>query len=315
MITFPLLLSLSFSLLCFLDRSSSSWEKIEEKERGGGKCGRSIPRRGYSISRETLEGRGRGPRFRGFYWAGKVVLVKVLSFLSREKKEEKEMPKERPRIDEDYRPRVSIVIQRLPVARARGTALRGNLKRDGDTSSRDLKTIQSNPRKRYFRDNSISDLPILFSKKRKKESHLFTHRSSPKSTRDSIPLIARRGQLSLKPPPPPLVARRRAAKGKLFSSRKLQTEGGEGKLRARETPVEVGGEFGENCTGGYDTYLPGRAAEIYRLDRRSSPGKYTYPDLSRPWTNTYALILTFSFFFFAPDSNFDSSLARHGFQS
>lgn len=74
--------------------------------------GRSIPRRGYSISRETLEGRGRGPRFRGFYWAGKVVLVKVLSFLSREKKEEKEMPKERPRIDEDYRPRVSIVIQR-----------------------------------------------------------------------------------------------------------------------------------------------------------------------------------------------------------
>lgn len=173
-------------------------------------------------------------------------------------------------------------------------------------SSRDLKTIQSNPRKRYFRDNSISDLPILFPKKERK-SYISSPTDHPKSTRDSIPLIARRGQLSLKPPPPPLVARRRAAKGKLFSSRKLQTEGGEGKLRARETPVEVGGEFGENCTGGYDTYLPGRAAEIYRLDRRSSPGKYTYPDLSRPWTNTYALILTFSFFFLPPPDSIHPS--------
>lgn len=102
--------------------------------------------------------------------------------LEREKKEEKEMPKERPRIDEDYRPRVSIVIQRLPVARARGTALRGNLKRDGDTSSRDLKTIQSNPRKRYFRDNSISDLPILFPKKERK-SHIYSPTDHPLNPR------------------------------------------------------------------------------------------------------------------------------------
>lgn len=53
---------------------------------------------------------------------------------------------------------------------------------------------------------------------------------------------------------------------------------------------------GENCRA--DTIHICR--EIYRLDRRSSPGKYTYPDLSRPWTNTYALIRRPDYDFFCP---------------
>lgn len=135
--------------------------------------------------------------------------------------------------------------------------------------------------------------PIPFPKKRKKEKSrisLFLPYSIPLiDQRSARPIIIKTAPLLPSLRDARAAKRRHAAKGKLFSSGKLQTGGGERIVCTRIPP-------GENCRA--DTIHICR--EIYRLDRRSSPGKYTYPDLSRPWTNTYALIRRPDYDFFCP---------------
>lgn len=150
--------------------------------------------------------------------------------------------------------------------------------------------------------------PIPFPKKRKKEKSrisLFLPYSIPLiDQRSARPIIIKTAPLLPSLRDARAAKRRHAAKGKLFSSGKLQTGGGEQTVCTRIPP-------GENCRA--DTIHICR--EIYRLDRRSSPGKYTYPDLSRPWTNTYALIRRpdYDFFFTPPRFQRDSSLVQCGF--
>lgn len=140
---------------------------------------------------------------------------------------------------------------------------------------------------------SISDSFSQEKKERKKRvaSLLFLPYSIPLiDQRSARPIIIKTAPLLPSLRDARAVKRRHAAKGKLFSSGKLQTGGGEQTVCTRIPP-------GENCRA--DTIHICR--EIYRLDRRSSPGKYTYPDLSRPWTNTYALIRRPDYdFFFHP---------------
>lgn len=189
---------------------------------------------------------------------------------------------------EDYRPRVSIVIQRCSLLAER----RGS-KRKEDASNR---------WKKYFY------IRFLFPRKERKKrvpSLLFLPYSIPLiDQRSARPIIIKTAPLLPSLRDARAAKRRHAAKGKLFSSGKLQTGGGERTVCTRIPP-------GENCRA--DTIHICR--EIYRLDRRSSPGKYTYPDLSRPWTNTYALIRRpdYDFFFTPPRSQRDSSLVQCGF--
>lgn len=195
---------------------------------------------------------------------------------------------------EDYRPRVSIVIQRCSLLAGREERF--------EKKGRCIESLEK-----------ISLYPIPFPKKRKKErkeSHLFS--SSPIPFRWST--SARRGQLSLKPP---LYSPHCATLGQrndatrqrenCLALENCKQEGGERTVCTRISP----GGLGENCRA--DTIHICR--EIYRLDRRSSPGKYTYPDLSRPWTNTYALIRRpdYDFFLPPPRSQRDSSLVQCGF--
>lgn len=139
---------------------------------------------------------------------------------------------------------------------------------------------------------SISDSFSREKKERKKRVASLS--SSPIPFRWST--SARRGQLSLKPP---LYSPHCATLGQrndatrqrenCLALENCKQEGGEWTVCTRIPP-------GENCRA--DTIHICR--EIYRLDRRSSPGKYTYPDLSRPWTNTYALIRRPDYDFFCP---------------
>lgn len=139
---------------------------------------------------------------------------------------------------------------------------------------------------------SISDSFSQEKKERKKRvaSLLFLPYSIPLiDQRSARPIIIKTAPLLPSLRDARAAKRRHAAKGKLFSSGKLQTGGGERTVCTRIPP-------GENCRA--DTIHI--CQEIYRLDRRSSPGKYTYPDLSRPWTNTYALIRRPDYDFFCP---------------
>ena len=161
----------------------------------------------------------------------------------------------------------------------------------------------SNRWKKYFYIRFL--FPRKERKKEKSRISLFLPYSIPLiDQRSARPIIIKTAPLLPSLRDARAAKRRHAAKGKLFSSGKLQTGGGEQTVCTRIPP-------GENCRA--DTIHICR--EIYRLDRRSSPGKYTYPDLSRLWTNTYALIRRpdYDFFLPPPRSQRDSSLVQCGF--
>lgn len=136
---------------------------------------------------------------------------------------------------EDYRPRVSIVIQRCSLLAGREERF--------EKKGRCIESLEK-----------IFLYPIPFPKKRKKEKSrisLFLPYSIPLiDQRSARPIIIKTAPLLPSLRDARAAKRRHAAKGKLFSSGKLQT-GGRGANCVHANPA------GWKLPGGYDTYLPG----------------------------------------------------------
>lgn len=189
----PPVLSLS---LCFLDRSSSSvyaWQDRGKRKREG-RCARR-----RSILVESIPFRwkeGGGPRFREFYWAGKVVPVKVLSF------------RERGLSSSRFHCDSTLLVARWP---------RGEVRKE-------RKEDASNRWKKYFYIRFL--FPRKERKKEKSRISLFLPYSIPLiDQRSARPIIIKTAPLLPSLRDARAAKRRHAAKGKLFSSGKLQTGG------------------------------------------------------------------------------------------